>query len=278
MDRLKFCLVSFIAPIFLLLAACTTAPQNGASATAAQSSGRLTVGTTANYPPVVYSENDAIVGIEADFAAELGKELNRSIEIVDMPWEQLAKALDSGKVDIVMAGVSITDTRKQMADFTRPYMEVGQMTLIRTADLGRLGAPGDIEKPGRTIGVETNTTGHRFAQEAYPQANIVTFSSANDAVGALRDRKVDYVIHDAPTVWMLTLGADASGLQDILALYYPLTREQVAWAVKKGNSVLLEQVDAALARMEHDGRARRIVNKWIKASATVSSPARPVEF
>lgn len=259
---------------------CTSKPpaSTPTAGAATQDAAVLKVGTTANYPPVVYSDNGTIVGIEADFAAELEKDLNRTVEMVDMPWEQLAQALQSGSVDVVMAGVSITEYRRQMAAFTRPYMEIGQMTLIRTADLGRLGAPGDMEQPGRTIGVESNTTGHRFVEQSYPKANIVTFQSAQDAVTALRQRKIDFLVHDAPTVWMLTLGANTSALQDILALYHPLTKEQVAWVVKKDNAPLLEALDAALARMLQDGRAQRIINKWIKASATVSSPARPVEF
>lgn len=272
----KIRLLSTIAALLFGMASCAVPPPTDSSAP--RPDGRLIVGTTANYPPLVFSENGAIVGIEADFAAEISKELDRSVEMIDMPWEQLANSLESGKVDVVMAGVSITENRKQLAAFSDSYMEIGQMTLIRTADLGRLGAPGDIEQPGRVIGVENNTTGHRFVEQAYPKATISVFSSSTDAVAALRERKVDYFIHDAPTIWMLTLGANATGSQDILALYYPLTREHLAWAVKKDNLTLLEQMNSALAKMQHDGRAQRIINKWIKASATVSSPARPVEF
>ncbi len=274
--RIQFSLLA----IFLFLAACGTSLQ--ASDTIPPSpqraSDHLVVGTTANYPPMVFLDNNRVVGIEADFAAALASELNRKLEIVDMPWEKLANALNTGQVDVVMAGVSITGKRKELAAFTNPYMEIGQMTLIRTADLGSLGAPGDMNKPGRIIGVENNTTGHRFAEQTFPEANIKTFASAEAGAQALREQQIDYFIHDAPTIWLLTLNSGAMETQDILALYYPLTRENLAWAVSKDNAALLEQMNAALQGMQQDGRAQRIINKWIRTRVIVSSPARPVEF
>jgi ABC-type amino acid transport substrate-binding protein len=266
--------------LFLLLTGCATQPQanDSASGSPQRASNRLVVGTTANYPPMVYSDNGRIVGIEADFAAALAHDLHRNLEIVDMPWENLANALKTGQVDVVMAGVSITGKRKELAAFTHPYMEIGQMTLIRIANLGSLGAPGDMEKPGRIIGVENNTTGHRFAAQAFPEATIKTFASAQAGAKALREQQIDYFIHDAPTIWLMTLDSGASGQQDLLALYAPLTRESLAWAVNKDHTALLESLNAALEKMQQDGRAQQIINRWIKVRATVSSPVRPVEF
>lgn len=268
-----------ILALMVLLAGCAAAPHTNTAHESQQESGApLIVGTTANYPPLVYLDNGRIVGIEADFVTALAGELNRKLEIIDMPWEDLADALKSGQVDVVMAGVSITDHRKTLAAFTDPYMEIGQMTLIRTADLGSLGAPRDMEKPGRIIGVEKNTTGQRFVEQAYPEASISTFASTEAGVTALREKKIDYFIHDAPTIWLLTLNDAADGMQDILALYQPLTRESLAWAVNRDNTSLLASLNTALEKMQQDGRTRRIINKWIRTRATVSSPTRPVEF
>jgi ABC-type amino acid transport substrate-binding protein len=266
--------------ILLFLAGCDSPTQSNDTVAPSpqQDSERLVVGTTANYPPIVFQSKHRIIGIEADFAAELAKELNRELELVDMPWENLAGALQSGEVDVVMAGVSVTEKRKQLAAFTHPYMESGQMTLIRMADLGALGAPGDMKKAGRIIGVEKNTTGHRFAEQAYPEATIMTFDSAGAGTRALREKQIDYFIHDAPTIWLVTLNNSAAGMEDILALYYPLTREELAWAVNRDNTTLLESLNGALQKMQQDGRAQRIINKWIRSRVIVSPPERPVEF
>jgi ABC-type amino acid transport substrate-binding protein len=238
----------------------------------------LVVGTSANYPPVVYLQEGEIVGIEADFAQALGEEWGREIVLVDMPWEELFEALDSRRIDVAMAGISVTEDRKDRVAFAEPYLEVGQMALIRTADLGRLSAPAAMAAPGRTIGVEKGTTGQRFIEEIYPDASLRSFSSPDDGVAALRRGEVEFFVHDAPTIWTLTLSANLSNVPDIIALYTPLTRERVAWAVQKENVALVDALNAALLAMRQDGRAQRILGKWITISVTVSSPLAPVEF
>jgi ABC-type amino acid transport substrate-binding protein len=238
----------------------------------------LVVGTTANYPPVVYLQEGVVVGIEADFAQALGEELDREIVLVDMPWEELFEALDSRRIDVVMAGISVTEDRKDRIAFAEPYLEVGQMALIRTADLGRLSAPAAMAIPGRIIGVEKGTTGQRYIEEVYPVASLRHFPSPDDGVAALRRGEIEFFVHDAPTIWTLTVGADLPAGADVIALYTPLTRERLAWAVQKENVALLDDLNAALLTMQQDGSARRILNKWITGSVTVSSPLAPVEF
>ena len=259
--------------LFLILACASLA------LSAADTDGKpLVVGTTANYPPVVYLQEGEVVGIEADFAQALGEELGREIVLVDMSWEELFDALDSRRIDVAMAGISVTEDRKDRVAFAEPYLEVGQMALIRTADLGRLSAPAAMAARGRTIGVEKGTTGQRYIEEIYPHASLRSFSSPDDGVAALRRGEIEFFVHDAPTIWTLTLSANLSTGSDIIALYTPLTRERVAWAVQKENVALVDALNAALLAMQRDGRAQRILGKWITVSVTVSSPLAPVEF
>jgi ABC-type amino acid transport substrate-binding protein len=152
------------------------------------------------------------------------------------------------------------------------------MALIRTADLGRLSAPAAMAIPGRIIGVEKGTTGQRYIEEVYPVASLRHFPSPDDGVAALRRGEIEFFVHDAPTIWTLTVGADLPAGADVIALYTPLTRERLAWAVQKENVALLDDLNAALLTMQQDGSARRILNKWITGSVTVSSPLAPVEF
>jgi ABC-type amino acid transport substrate-binding protein len=239
---------------------------------------QLVVGTAANYPPVVFRQDDAIVGIEADFAEALGQELSLDVTFVDMSWEHLLEALDNDRIDVIMAGMSVTEYRKEKVAFTQPYMEVGQMALIRSADLGRLSAPGAMAVAGRVIGVQDETTGEQFVRTAYADASLMVFASPEDGVAALRRGDIEFFVHDAPTIWTLTLGVDVLAEPDVMALYTPLTRENLAWAVKKGNVQLLEALNTALQTMQEDGRAQHIIDSWIKGTVTVSSPLPPVEF
>jgi ABC-type amino acid transport substrate-binding protein len=177
-----------------------------------------------------------------------------------------------------IGAVSVTEDRNDRVAFAEPYLEVGQMALIRTADLGRLSAPAAMAAPGRLIGVETGTTGQRCIEEIYPDASLRRFSSPDDGVAALRRGEIEFFVHDAPTIWTLTLSANRPPGPEIIALYTPLTRERLAWAVQKENVVRLDELNAALLAMRQDGRAQGILNKWIPVRVTVSSPLAPNEF
>ncbi len=95
----------------------------------------MKVGVATNYPPVIFKHDGKIVGIEADLAQSVGKETGMDIKFEEMPWESLESALNDGKIDVVMSGVSITQARQQRVDFTKPYMVIGQMVMIKADNI-----------------------------------------------------------------------------------------------------------------------------------------------
>ncbi len=107
------------------------------TATAADSGSlkTLRVGTSANYPPLTFRQDDKLVGMEIDLAEAVGKQLNVQIELTTLPLEELIPALNNDKIDVIMSGLSITEARSRKALFTDPYMEIGQMGIIRIDDL-----------------------------------------------------------------------------------------------------------------------------------------------
>ncbi len=226
---------------------------------AADSPPPLRVGITANLPPMIFKQGGKIVGIEADFARLLGKELGREVKFVTLDWPDQIPALLDDKIDIIMSGMTVTKARQFRVNFSAPYMRSGQMALVRRDDYHKylLGFP--MPPPG-VIGVEEATTGDFFVQQEFPRAKRKTYSDGTQAAKALKKQKIDLFIADAVTVWWLASENEADGL---VAVPIQLTDEQLAWAVKKSDSALLGEVNTALKKWQQDGQANQVIKQWL---------------
>jgi len=232
-------------------------------ATAIKPPAELRVGITTNYPPIAFEEAGKVVGVEADLAHKLGEELPTKITFVQVEWDDLWPALRDKKIDVVMSGVSITERRSQRVSFTEPYLRVGQMALVRKADMTKLAEPGAMNQKGRRIGVEKNTTGEAYARRHLEEATTVTFDSVDLGLAALRGGDVDYFIHDAPTVWRV-VGRPPTEDRELVGIYRPLTDEYLAWAVRKDDSATLGALlDAKIEEWQKDGELQAVIDRWI---------------
>ena len=220
----------------------------------------LRVGVSPDYPPLIFMKDGEITGIEAHNAMEVGKFLKYRIQFVPMKFENLFPALQSGEVDVVMSGISVSPERAEQVLFTESFMEVGQMAIISLSNVARFSRPRSLHQPGVRIGVEPGTMGETLVRETMPEANIRYFEDPDAAFAALRAGHADAYIHDAPTSWRL--GNDPDN-QDLFSLYRPLSREDLAWAVRKDNFLLQQQLNVALDELRRSGRLRAIQNFWI---------------
>ena len=220
----------------------------------------LRVGVSPDYPPVSFEKDDAILGIEADLARRAGEALKRRVEFVRIPFPDLIDALEAGEVDVVMSGLSITPERAARVQFTVPYMEVGQLAMIRKSDIARFGRPHTIRRAGSRVGYQRSTTGERYVAEALPFAESFAFDSVEAGLRSLRADRIDYFVHDAPTIWRIAGGLDH---RDLIGLYRPLTEEKLAWAVRREDQQLRAELDATLSRWHREGTIEPIVQRWI---------------
>jgi ABC-type amino acid transport substrate-binding protein len=228
----------------------------------------LRVGTSAGYPPLTFKQDGQYTGMEMDLAQAVGQQLHRQVRVVELPFDQLIAALNADKIDVIMSGLSITDERSRQVLFTEPYLQVGQMGLIRSDDLVLWSQPQTLFTKGRKVGVKRGTTGEQFAREQLPHAAITVFDSIDDATAALAAGTIDIVIHDAPTVWRLT-ASTATQKAGLMGLYRPLTEEYLAWAVRKQDQDLAARLNQALDTLKQDGTLKRLEGKWIPVQVTV---------
>lgn len=219
----------------------------------------LYIGITPDYPPLIFRQNKAIAGIEADLAGELGKLLNVPVKFVELPWPEQINALLAGKIDIIMSGMSITDARRVRISFSDPWLQLGLMPLARSKDAFKYNRPETLLAGDANIGVQKGSTADAFVNRHYLGVNSITYLDPKDAPFYLVNRKMDVFVHDAPAViWMAS-----ENEAELTALPYILTKEMIAWGVRKDDAALLQTVNGALARWRQDGTLDRILGKWL---------------
>jgi ABC-type amino acid transport substrate-binding protein len=251
----------------VLVGLTVTAAALGSPALAADTA-PLRVGIAPNYPPLAFKEDGQLEGIEVDFAKRLGPALGRQVVLVETPWDDLSKALLEDKtIDVVMSGTSITEKRRQRVDFTKSYLDIGQMVLIRDADYAQLRNAAALDKPTVRVGFISNTTSQHYAQKHLTHAKLEGFEDADAGVAALRANTIDAFICDAPAVWRVTGGLLSKETQ-LRGLYTPLTKEELAWAVRKGDDALRQELDAVLVKWKKDGTIDDVLDDWITVKKT----------
>ena len=224
----------------------------------------LKMGTNAAFPPYEFydDETDAIVGIDAEVAAAIAEKLGYELEIVDMDFDALIPAVASGKVDVVLAGLTVTEERKQNVDFTTSYATGVQVIIVKEGSA--ITSVDDLFAEGASfkIGVQQGTTGDLYCTWDLEDAGLATierFKTGTDAVLALTTGKVDCVVIDNEPAKNYV--AANEGLT-ILATEY--ITEEYAIALAKG-SELTEKINAALEELIADGTVGAIIGKYISA-------------
>ena len=225
--------------------------------------GKLTMGTNAQFPPYEFYEGDKIVGIDAEIAGKIAEKLGLELVIDDMEFDSIIEAVKSGKADIGMAGMTVTDERKESVDFTESYATGVQVIIV--AEGSEITSADDLFAEGAnyTIGVQRNTTGDLYTTWDLEDAGLATidrYSKGADAVQALVSGKVDCVVIDNEPAKAFV--QEVGGLK-ILDTEY--VEEMYAGAMSKDNKELYDAVNNALKELIADGTVQKIIDKYISA-------------
>ena len=220
----------------------------------------LTMATNAAFPPYEYYENEQIVGIDAEIAAAIAEKMGMTLQIEDMEFGSIIAAVQSGKVAIGMAGMTVTEERLQSINFSNTYATGIQAIIV--AEGSPITTVDDLYAEGAayTVGVQQDTTGDIYATDDFGDDLVERYSKGADAVQALITGKIDCVIIDNEPAKSFV--AANEGLV-ILETSYAV--EDYAIAVAKENEQLLADINAALEALTADGTIASIVSKYIPA-------------
>ena len=221
--------------------------------------GKLIMATNAYFQPYEYYEGNKIVGIDAEIAEAIAKKLGLELEIQDVEFDSIIAGVQSGKYDMGMAGMTVTDERKQSVNFSKTYATGIQAIIVKE------GSPvTDIDtllSGEYSIGVQTGTTGDIYISDDLGEDNadkVVRFSKGNDAVIALSSDKIDAVVIDNEPAKNFV--AANSGLK---ILETPYSVEDYAICFNKNNTELRDEVNKALQELTDDGTIPAIIEKYI---------------
>ncbi len=217
----------------------------------------LTMGTNAAFPPYEFVDDDGnIVGIDAEIAAAIAEKLGMELEIKDMEFDSLITACAGGSVDVVLAGMTVTDERKESVNFSDTYATGIQVIIVKEGS--EITKVEDLD--GKMIGVQAGTTGDIYCTDDYGQDNVKQYNNGALAVAALQNDQVDCVIIDNEPAKSFV--AANEGLK-ILETEY--VTEDYAIAVAKENTELLEKINKAMAELKADGTIDKIIDEYIPA-------------
>lgn len=219
----------------------------------------LKMGTNAYFQPYEFYEGEKIVGIDAEIAEKIAEKLGAQLVIEDMEFSSIITAVDQGSVDFGMAGMTVTEERLESVDFSLSYANGVQSVIVK--EDSAISSVDDLFAEGAEwkAGVQLGTTGDTYASGDLGTERVNQFSTANEAVLALVGGDVDCVIIDNEPAKALV--AENAGLKILETAY---ADEDYAICVKKGNSELLEQINAAIVALTEDGTIDAIVAKYIK--------------
>ena len=238
-------------------AASSEAASSGAAALSTVVAGKLTMATNATFPPYeMTTDSGEIEGIDVDTAKAIAEKLGLELQIDDMDFDAALLSVQQGKADIVMAGVTVTDERKAVMDFSDSYATGIQSIIVPEGS--DIASPDDLA--GKKIGTQRGTTGYIYCSDDFGDSNVVAYDNGLTAVQALNNGQVDAVVIDnAPAQEFV---AANPGLKVLDTSY---AEEDYAIGMAKG-SALEDAVNKALEELKADGTLQSIVDKYINAN------------
>lgn len=219
--------------------------------------GKLIMSTNAAFPPYeMTTDSGEFEGIDIETAQAIADKLGLELQIDDMDFDAALLAVQQGKSDMVMAGVTVTDERQNVMDFTDSYATGIQSIIVKEdSDIASVD-----DLAGKKIGTQRGTTGYLYCSDDFGDENVVAYDDGLTAVQMLNNGQVDCVVIDnAPAKEFI---AANPGLKLLDTAY---VKEDYAIGVGKGNTELKDAINTALEELKADGTLQAIVDKYITA-------------
>ena len=219
--------------------------------------GKLTMSTNAAFPPYeMTTDSGDLEGIDIEVAGAIAKKLGLELQVDDMDFDAALLAAQQGKSDIVMAGVSVTEERQKVMEFSDSYATGVQVIIVK--EDSEIASVEDLD--GKMIGTQRGTTGNIYCTDDYGEDHITTYDNGLTAVQALMNGQVDCVVIDQEPA-----KAFVAANQGLKILDTEYVSEDYAIGMAKGNTALQSAVNKALAELQEDGTVQSIVDKYIAA-------------
>lgn len=239
---------TLIAVLILFLSGCSP-----------KSHDKLIVGMQLVYPPFeMADEKGRPTGVSVDLAMDLGKYLDREVEIENISFDGLIPALKTGKIDLIISSMTATPERAQSIDFSDPYLKTGLCLLVNKNSPVK--SIKDMEQAGRVVAVKKGTTGHIYTVDNIKQGKVLVLDQESACVLEVVQGKADAFIYDQ----MSTYQNWKRNEDTTRAVLTPFKQESWAVGVRKGNLELLAKVNAFLKDYKTKGGFDGLGDRYLK--------------
>jgi polar amino acid transport system substrate-binding protein len=268
--RIRSCILWALAGL-LSLAATAAAAQPAAAddtLTAIKARGSMIVGIKADYPPFGFLDGEHNVGLEIDLLHDIAKDLlgkPDAIQFVPVVSANRFQFLNTNKVDFLFATVTITDQRKQIVDFSAPYMKSGWQILVKRGNSSIGDAP---DLAGKTVVVVPGSTGEAGMSRMVPSATLLKLTQTSEALQAVDQGRADAFVQDAALLYGLT---QQKPQYKVVGKSYD--DAPIAAACRKGDSAPCDYITKELDKFRRDGTLRREYRKWLYGAADRFMPS-----
>jgi len=227
-----------------------------------QKRGKLRVGMEPGYMPFeLKNQKGQIIGFDVDMATRMAKAMGVELELVDTAWDGIIPALLTGKFDVIMSGMTLTQERNMSINFAPPYIVIGQSILLKKDLTGAIKSYKDLNDAKYTVASKLGTTGEQATKRMIPNAKYISYETEQEGVLELVNGKIDAFIYDLP---YNTVAFGQKGQGKIVHLDTPFTFEPLAWAVRKGDPDLLNWLGNFMYQIKNDGTYDKIYQKWFQ--------------
>lgn len=218
--------------------------------------GKLYMATNAAFPPYEFIDGEEFAGIDVEIAGMIAEKLGLTLEIADIDFNSIVTSVQTGKYDMGMAGMTVTDERLENVNFSVSYATGVQVVVVK--EDSSITSIEDLD--GAKIGVQEATTGHIYCEDDYGVDNVIPYTTGAVAIQALVTDKIDCVVIDNQPAKAYV---EANPGLKILDTEYVI--EDYAICMAKGNDALLAAVNNALQELIADGTVQSILDKYIAA-------------
>ncbi|WP_373898443.1 transporter substrate-binding domain-containing protein [Haloimpatiens sp. FM7315] len=227
--------------------------------------GKLVLGTSADFPPYEFHKEvngkDTIVGFDLEIAKKIAKDLGVELEVKDMKFDGLLAALNQGKVDLVISGMTPTEERRKNVDFSEIYYKSVQTVVVRNSDKNKYKENVDLKN--KKLGVQKGAIQEEIAKNQFKDSETVALGKISDLIIALNSNRIDAAIIELPVATSYVKANKDLCISDIKVVN---EESGSAVAIKKGNSDLVKIVNETLEKLKKD----KLIDKFITEATKLS--------
>ena len=224
----------------------------------------LIVGTAASMPPLNMTTKDGqVIGMEVDLAKLFADALEVKLTLKPMRFDELMGALETGKVDMVLSGMTMTPLRNLKVAFAGPYFDSGKSLLVKEENTASVRSTARLNTPEKTLVALKGSTSQRFVEKLMPQAKLLLADDYAQAIAMVRDDKALAMVADAPICLVSVYRYPEAGFA---TLDKPLSYEPIGVALPANDPLLVNWVQNMILTVQRTGEMDILLQKWFKSA------------